>query len=56
VQAARRALACPKLATIISGIDEPLTPGRFLSNIWHAVPNTFVHVPRDPIKGEQELC
>jgi arabinofuranosyltransferase len=56
VQAARRALACPKLETIISGIDDHLTLGRFFSNIWHAVPNTFVHVPGDPIKGEQELC
>jgi arabinofuranosyltransferase len=56
VQAARRALACPTLKTILSGIDDHLTVGRFLSNIWHAVPNTFVHVPSDPIKGEQELC
>jgi arabinofuranosyltransferase len=56
VQAARRALECGQLKKIIDGIDDPMTPGRFLSNLWNSAPNTLAHVPSNPIDGERKFC
>jgi hypothetical protein len=56
VDAARRALRCQPLAGLIRAIDAPLTPGRFLSNLWHAPSYTFLHIARDPRVAERELC
>lgn len=56
VVAARHALACQPLKGLLDAIDEPLTPGRFLSNLWHAPEYTVVRVPRDPQRAEQKFC
>lgn len=56
VQAARRALRCAPLSDLLGAIDRPLTPGRFLSNLWHAPSYTFIEVPRDPRRAERKFC
>jgi arabinofuranosyltransferase len=56
VLAARRALACGPGAELIAAVDAKLTPGRFLSNIWHSVSLTRLHVPNDPRVAEREWC
>ncbi len=55
-QAARRALQCQPVKGLIDAIDEPLTPGRFLSNLWHATPYTLMHIPKSPIVAERKYC
>jgi arabinofuranosyltransferase len=55
-QAARRALQCAPLSDLIRAIDEPLTPGRFVSNLWNSVSFTRLHIPANPIEAQQELC
>jgi len=56
VVAARRALRCQPLKGLIDAIDEPLTPGRFLSNLWHAPEYTTFEVPRNPVVAEKKFC
>lgn len=56
VSAARRALRCPPLSDLIAAIDEPLTPGRFLSNLVHSAGYTRLHVPSDPRVAERRFC
>lgn len=56
VRAARHALTCQPIKGLIDAVDEPLTPGRFLSNLWHAVPYTFVKIPKSPIDAERTFC
>jgi arabinofuranosyltransferase len=56
VQAARRALECSPVKDVLEAVDDDLTPGRFLSNIWHSFEYTRVHVPSDPIVAEQRWC
>jgi arabinofuranosyltransferase len=54
--AARRALSCGALAQLQTSARTSLTPGRFLSNIWHAFGDTKVSFPADPFAAERELC
>jgi arabinofuranosyltransferase len=56
VIAARRALGCAPVADLLSSVDDDLTPGRFLSNIWHSLEYTRLHIPADPIVAEQRWC
>ena len=56
VRAARRALACQPLKGLIEAIDEPMSVGRFLSNVWHAPEFTVLHVPRNPVQAERAFC
>ena len=56
VVAARHALTCNPGARLLESVDGDLTPGRFLSNIWHSVGNTFMKVPSDPVVAEREWC
>ena len=56
VAAAKRALQCAPIADLLHAIDEPMTPGRFLSNFWHSPSFTKLHIPADPIQAERELC
>jgi arabinofuranosyltransferase len=55
-RAARRALQCAPLSDLLRAIDEPLTPGRFVSNLWNSFSFTRLHIPANPIEAEQELC
>lgn len=54
--AAARALACPSLSELMTAIDAPLTPGRFLTNIWKSFSFTRLHIPADPVRAEKDLC
>jgi hypothetical protein len=56
VIAARHALTCGPLPGLLASLDAPLTPGRFLSNIWHSFDNTFLTVPADPAVAERRWC
>jgi arabinofuranosyltransferase len=56
VAAAERALRCAPVADLLHAIDKPLTPGRFLDNLWHSPSYTFLHIPADPIQAERDLC
>lgn len=56
VSAARHALQCSGLRRLIDDVRSPLTPGRFLSNLWHATPNTFLQLPPNPHVAEARYC
>ena len=54
--AAARAMACGDLAQLLKASQDPLPPGRFLSNIVHAPTNTFLEVPKDPDDAVDTFC
>jgi arabinofuranosyltransferase len=54
--AARHALQCGPIPGLLSAVDAKLTPGRFLSNIWHSFSYTRLRVPADPEVAEQMWC
>jgi arabinofuranosyltransferase len=56
VRAARHALTCGPGAALIQAVDATMTPGRFLSNLWHSISDTRLHVPYDPIVAERRWC
>jgi arabinofuranosyltransferase len=56
VLAARHALECNPAADLLQALDSDLTPGRFLSNIWHSFEYTRLDIPADPIVAEQRWC
>jgi arabinofuranosyltransferase len=56
VDAARRALECAPVADVLDAVNDDLTPGLFLSNIWHSFDYTTLHIPADPIVAEQRFC
>jgi arabinofuranosyltransferase len=56
VAAARRALTCGPIPGLLDAVDANMTPGRFLSNIWHSVSYTTLRVPADPVVAEQKWC
>ena len=53
---ARAALACPAIQRIQEATSEPLTPGRFLSNLVHAADNTRMRIPADPREAYRRYC
>jgi arabinofuranosyltransferase len=55
-QDAARALECGPIKDLLDAVDEPLTPGRFLSNMWHSVGYTRMRIPADPHEAVAELC
>lgn len=57
VVAARRVLEdCGPVSDLMDAVNEDLTPGRFLSNIWHSVSFTRLHIPADPLEAERRFC
>ena len=56
VVAARRALRCQPVRGLLDAIDEPMSVGRFFSNIWHAPEYTALKIPRDPRVAERKFC
>jgi arabinofuranosyltransferase len=54
--AARRALTCGPIPGLLAAVDAKMTPGRFLSNIWHSVSYTRLEIPNDPEVAEQQWC
>ncbi len=56
VGAARHALRCGALAKLLTAVEAPLTPGRFVSNALGSVARTRLVVPRDPFDAEKKFC
>ncbi len=54
--AARRALQCGALRDLDEAVHEPMTPGRFLSNLVTAPRLTRVEIPADPREAERRFC
>lgn len=56
VLAGRRALTCGPVAELLDAVDGDLTPGQFLSNMWHSFSFTRLEIPADPTVAEQRWC
>jgi arabinofuranosyltransferase len=56
VAAARRALECGDLREIREATEEPLTIGRFFSNIAGSLGRTTLEVPRAPKAAVEKFC
>lgn len=56
VTAARHALHCGDLASMIRAITAPLTLRVFFENVRHAWSYSHLHVPRDAFEAEQRFC
>ena len=56
VAAASRALECEPIEELLEAINEPMTVGRFFSNMWHSVSYTRLTIPVDPQRAEALLC
>ncbi|MDQ3548058.1 MAG: hypothetical protein M3439_04485, partial [Chloroflexota bacterium] len=56
IAAAHAALHCDSLAELIEAIEKPLTPGRFVTNIWKSWQFTTLRIPSDPVVAASELC
>jgi arabinofuranosyltransferase len=54
--AADHALTCGQLGRYLGGIQKPLTPARFVTNLLHAVPNTTLRIPPNPHAAESRFC
>ena len=55
-RAARRALTCGPVRELLAAVNAKMTPGRFLSNIWHSVSYTTLRIPSDPVVAERRWC
>ena len=55
-EAAREALRCPPIRDLLAALREPLTPGRFLSNLVHAREYTNLEIPPRPSEAVDDLC
>lgn len=53
---ARAALACPRLAEVVDGPKQPLTPATFLRNVVTAPAHSSLRVPPDPEQAYHEFC
>jgi hypothetical protein len=56
IAAAEEALACGQLGRYLRGIQRPLTPARFLTNLADALPNTTLRIPPNPHTATRHLC
>ena len=54
--AAREALRCRPIRDLLAALREPLTPGRFLSNLVHAREYTDLEIPPRPSEAVEDLC
>lgn len=56
VAAARAALRCGDLRDMLAAADDPLTPGRFLENLFDAPRLTTFRVNHHPVAAERAEC
>lgn len=56
VLAARHALSCGQLRDLMDSVDQPMSLGRFWSNLVGAVTRTSLRIPADPMAAEREFC
>jgi arabinofuranosyltransferase len=52
----RRVLGCGPVAELEAAVTEPLTVGRFFSNILASPRFTFLGIPADPASAAAEMC
>jgi arabinofuranosyltransferase len=53
---ARASLGCGQLGQLRSSYSAPITPGRFLHNLWNALPNSEWRFDDDPNAAYVEMC
>lgn len=56
VSAARHAMSCGALKELLDSTRQPMTPGRFWSNLTGALDRTALVVPADPVAAEKKFC
>jgi hypothetical protein len=56
IAAARRAMQCGELRELLESVREPLTAGRFFSNLAGSVRRTRLQIPSDPFEAELKFC
>jgi len=56
VAAARAALSCGDAAELLSATEDPMSWGRFWSNVVHAPSLSSFRIPPDPYRARDELC
>lgn len=56
IRAARHAMQCGDLAELLASVREPMTAGRFFSNLAGAIHRTRIVIPADPFDAEQKFC
>jgi arabinofuranosyltransferase len=56
VKWARAALQCPAIADLSHSTQDPLTPGRFLSNVLHSLSRARRRIPADPHQAYLRYC
>ena len=56
LQNARYLLACPDVAELLQATNDPMTPGRFFSNIFKSPKFSAMRLPIDPALGIPEHC
>jgi arabinofuranosyltransferase len=53
---ARAALQCPAIRSMLDRSSAPMTPGRFVSNFFHAFSDTRMRIPPDPERAYRQYC
>jgi arabinofuranosyltransferase len=53
---ARAALQCPAIRGMLTRATAPMTPGRFVSNFFHAYSDTRMRIPPDPERAYHRYC
>lgn len=56
VAAARTALACGEVEALLDAIEEPMSAGRFVDNLFMAWSLHDLRIPPDPATAADELC
>jgi arabinofuranosyltransferase len=53
---ARRALTCGDLAELLASVDAPLTPGRFVDNLFGSLGRWRLEIPPEPADAVAAFC
>jgi arabinofuranosyltransferase len=56
VRAAQHALTCGPLKELMDSVNQPMTAGRFWSNLTGVVGRTSLRIPADPFAAERKYC
>jgi arabinofuranosyltransferase len=56
VRAAQHALSCGSLKELMDSVNQPMTAGRFWSNLTGVVSRTSLRIPADPFAAEKKFC
>jgi arabinofuranosyltransferase len=56
VAAARAALSCDGARRLLAAVTDPMTPGRFVRNVFEAFRLHRLRIPPDPADAQHKLC